>query len=536
MDDQYILRMEGITKEFPGVRALEGVHLELRKGEVLALIGENGAGKSTLMKILFGDYQPDAGRILLNGQEVHILNPNHAQALGISMVHQELNLVPDMNAAQNIALGHESMRGVVALDWPTIFKLARAAMAKVGVDVDIRVPVRKLSIAKRQVVEIAKALSWNAQILVMDEPTSSLTEGEINDLFHTMRTLRDSGVSMVFITHHIEEIFQIADRVLVLRDGKNMATEDASSIDTSRLIQMMVGRELNNLYPKEETRVEHLGRKGVLEDVSFSAFKGEILGIAGLVGAGRTELARAIFGADPIDAGKVYVEGREVHIQSPSDAIKSGLSLLTEDRKGQGLVLAMPVKHNIVLALIVLSIVISFLSPVFFTSTNLINIALQASINAIVAMGMTFVITAGGIDLSVGSIVGITGMVVADLLTRGTGMPIAAVAGLTVGLFFGCINGYLIAKFKLFPFVVTLGSMSILRGLALIYRQGRPIYGLKAKDVLQIAGYVGAIPKPVIIAVLAALLAYFIYNHTRIGEYTVAIGGNRASTSPATRP
>jgi len=359
MDEQYILKMEGITKEFPGVRALEDVHLELKKGEILALIGENGAGKSTLMKILFGVYQPDAGKIVLNGQEVRVLNPNHAQQIGISMVHQELNLVPQMNGVQNIALGHEAMRGTVALDWPAIFRMANEAMAKVGVQVAIRVPVRRLSIAKRQVVEIAKALSWDAKILVMDEPTSSLTEGEIADLFQTIRALRASGVSIIFITHHIEEIFQIADRVMVLRDGKNVATEETSQVDVPGLIQMMVGRALNNLYPKDESnpgqealRVEGLQRKGVLHDVSFSAYKGEILGLAGLVGAGRTELARAIFGADPVDAGRIYIEGKEAHIKSPQDAIQAGLSLLTEDRKGQGLVLVMPVKHNIVLAAI----------------------------------------------------------------------------------------------------------------------------------------------------------------------------------------
>lgn len=360
MDEQYILKMEGITKEFPGVRALDDVHLELSKGEVHALIGENGAGKSTLMKILFGVYPKDAGRILLRGQEVQILNPHHAQSLGISMVHQELNLVPHMNAAQNIALGHEAMRGRSGvLDWPAIHAQAKGALAKLGKEINIKVPVRKLSIAQQQLVEIAKALSWNADILVMDEPTSSLTESEIEDLFETIRALKASGVSVIFITHRIEEIFDIADRVTVLRDGKNVATRATSEVDTSGLIQMMVGRAVSNLFPKEECatgkevlRVQGLRREGVLHDISFSAYEGEILGVAGLMGAGRTELARAIFGADPVDTGEVYVQGKRVQIKSPQDAIQAGLSLLTEDRKGQGLVLMMPVKHNIVLAAI----------------------------------------------------------------------------------------------------------------------------------------------------------------------------------------
>jgi ribose transport system ATP-binding protein len=358
MKDQHILEMQNVTKDFPGVRALENVSLQLRKGEVHALVGENGAGKSTLMRILFGVHQKDSGNIMLRGEEVSILNPSHAQRLGISMVHQELNLVPQMNAAQNIALGHETTHAGAILDWPAVYGMCRENLAKLGAeDINSKVPVRKLSVAHRQLVEIAKALSWNAEIIVMDEPTSSLTESEAEELFSRIKSLRDRGVSVIFISHHIDEIFRIADRVTVLRDGKNVATREISDVDSDSLIHMMVGRAVNTLFEKEQShkggeslRVEGLERRGVLHDIHFTAYKGEILGIAGLVGSGRTELVRAIFGADPIDAGEIYIEGKRVRIKSPQDAINNGISLLTEDRKGQGMVLLMPVKDNIVLA------------------------------------------------------------------------------------------------------------------------------------------------------------------------------------------
>jgi ribose transport system ATP-binding protein len=263
-----------------------------------------------------------------------------------------------MSAAQNIALGHEPTRGITGvLNWPAIHAKASTGLAELGVAVDLKAPVRHLSIAQKQLVEIVKALSLNAQILVMDEPTSSLTEAEIAGLFKTLRALKTKGVSVIFITHHVEEIFDIADRVTVLRDGKNVATSDAHELDKARLIQMMVGRAVDSIFPKdkrprgpEALRVQGLERKGVLHGINFTAYEGEILGIAGLMGAGRTELARAIFGADAIDAGEVYIQRKRVHIRSPYDAIRNGMSLLTEDRKGQGLVLQMPVKDNIVLA------------------------------------------------------------------------------------------------------------------------------------------------------------------------------------------
>ena len=356
MTDELLLEMWKITKDFPGVRALEDVDFDLRSGEIHALLGENGAGKSTLMRILFGVYPRDSGQIFVRGQEVSIRDPHHALELGISMVHQELNLVPYMNAAQNISLGRESRYLGGILRWRSIYHDAQEQLARLGVTVNLRVPVRRLSIAQQQMVEIAKALSWKAQVLVMDEPTSSLTPHEIQQLFRLLRHLASQGVGIVFITHRLEEIFQIADRVTVLRDGRKVGSWAINDVDMVRLIQAMVGRNVGQMFPKDQSRrgeevlrIEGLERAGFLHDISFSAYRGEILGIAGLVGAGRTELARAIFGADPIDRGTVYIRGKPILIRSPQDAIHHGIGFLTEDRKMQGLVLGMSMESNLVL-------------------------------------------------------------------------------------------------------------------------------------------------------------------------------------------
>ena len=356
--EEAMLEMRGIVKVFPGVQALEGVDFNLRRGEVHALLGENGAGKSTLMRVLFGIHSMDSGEIVLRGQAVTIRDPHHALQLGITMVHQELNLVPGMNAAQNIALGHESTIGATVLKWPAIYAMAQEQLERLGIQVDLRKPVKYLSVAQQQLIEIAKALSWNAEVMVMDEPTSSLTGHEIAQLFTVLRRLTAKGVGVVFISHRLEEIYEIADRVTVLRDGQHIGTWATTEVKMPELIRAMVGRSVQNLFPKYETtpgaealRVEGLTRKGVLHDISFVAYKGEILGIAGLVGAGRTELVRAIFGADPIDAGAIYIEGQRRYIRSPQDAIRYRLGLAPEDRKQQGLVLLMSVQSNVALAL-----------------------------------------------------------------------------------------------------------------------------------------------------------------------------------------
>jgi ribose transport system ATP-binding protein len=347
--------MQHIRKTFPGVLALDDVSFELRAGEVHILLGENGAGKSTLMKILSGAYQKTAGEIRLNGQAVEIKSPKHAQELGIGIIYQELNLVPQLSAAENIFLGREPMRfGLI--DRGAMEQEASQFLNELGLAIDVRRPVRSVSIAAQQMVEVAKAISLNARILIMDEPTSALTEHEINELFARIRQLKVTGVSIVYISHRMEELFEIGDRVTVLRDGKHVGTYNIADVTKAELIRLMANRELTNQFPKvrakrgaEALRIEHLTRHGVLDDISFTLYRGEVLGIAGLLGSGRTELARAIFGADKIDSGKIYRKGELQLIHSPQQAIASGIGFLTEDRKTQGLVLTLSVKDNICL-------------------------------------------------------------------------------------------------------------------------------------------------------------------------------------------
>jgi ribose transport system ATP-binding protein len=354
-----ILEMEGITKTFPGVQALNHCQFELRSGEVHALVGENGAGKSTLMKILAGIYRKDAGRILYKGQEVDIPSPGAAQHLGISMIHQELNLMPHLTVAQNIFIGREPRRGVRwVLDEKEVNRNTRRWLEMLHLKLDPRTKVADLTVAKQQMVEIAKALTFNSEILIMDEPTAALTEAEIDELFRIIRQLRDKGVGVVYISHRLEELKQISDRVTVMRDGRYIDTVDTQAATVNQIISMMVGRTIyeaapelpENASPEVALQVRNLNRRGVLKDINFELRRGEILGFAGLMGAGRTEVARAIFGADPIDSGELIVMGKAVHVKSPRDAVKNGIGYLSEDRKRYGLTLKMDVENNIVLA------------------------------------------------------------------------------------------------------------------------------------------------------------------------------------------
>jgi len=355
MEKTPLIEMQGITKVFPGVRALDNIDFELLKGEIHALVGENGAGKSTLMKVLFGVYEPDAGKILLNGKEVKIHGPAHAQHLGISMVHQEIMLVPEMNAVQNIALGREARLGAGVLNWNAIYKDARENLERIGMEIDLRTPIKNMSVATQQMIEIAKALSRKAEVIILDEPTSTLTPHEIEGLFKILKNLARQGVGIIIITHRLEEVFDVADRVTVFRDGKNIKTWPIQEITKEAMIQAMVGRKIENIYQakpqREKTemlRVENLC-SGKVQNVSFTAYEGEILGIAGLVGAGRSELARAIFGADPIDSGKVFVRGEEKKLKTPKDAVSQGIGFLPEDRRVQGLVLSSSLESNVAL-------------------------------------------------------------------------------------------------------------------------------------------------------------------------------------------
>jgi ribose transport system ATP-binding protein len=358
-DGQILLKLEGIGKSFPGVRALHNVHMEVRRGEVHALVGENGAGKSTLMKILSGAYTRDTGEIYWEGRPIHIHHPREAQDLGIGIIYQEFNLVPQLSIAENVWIGREPFRNrtLQLLDWKEMRRRTQALLDELHLPLDPRRAVAGLGVAQQQMVEIAKALSLDAKLLIMDEPTSALTGTEISQLFMLIQRLKARGVSVVFISHHLDEVFQICDRGTVLRDGEYINTVDLRQVTKEEIIRLMVGRNLDQQYPKlparrgaEALRVEGLNREGMLYDISFTAFTGEILGIAGLVGAGRTELMRAIFGADPIQSGRITIFGKETLVNSPPVAIRAGVGLLPEDRKQQGLVLMLSVLHNMSMA------------------------------------------------------------------------------------------------------------------------------------------------------------------------------------------
>ncbi|MGW3492395.1 sugar ABC transporter ATP-binding protein [Streptomyces sp. NPDC001020] len=347
-----LLRIEGIRKTFPGVVALDSVDFDLRRGEVHVLLGENGAGKSTLIKMLSGAYRPDSGRIVVGGEEVRIHGAQDSERLGIATIYQEFNLVPDLSVAENIFLGRQPRRfGLI--DRKRMNADAAELLARVGVDVDPRTPVRELGIARLQMVEIAKALSLDARVLIMDEPTAVLTTEEVDKLFRIVRKLRDDGVGIVFITHHLEEIAALGDRVTVLRDGRSVDQVPASTPE-DELVRLMVGRSIDQQYPRERgdagaplLKVRGLTRAGTFHDIDFEVRAGEVVGLAGLVGAGRTEVVRAVFGADPYDSGTVEVQGSPLRPHDVNAAMDAGIGLVPEDRKGQGLVLDATVQENL---------------------------------------------------------------------------------------------------------------------------------------------------------------------------------------------
>ncbi|WP_244299960.1 sugar ABC transporter ATP-binding protein [Rubrobacter xylanophilus] len=351
-----VVRLRGICKEFPGVMAVDGVDLDILPGEVHVVAGENGAGKSTLMKLLSQVERPTAGEIYISGERVEFHGPGHAQRLGVAMVYQEFALAPHLSVAENLFLGREPGRGGF-VDRRAEKEEARGLLERVGLEVDPDRLVSTLTVAEQQRVEIAKALAIDAKVVIMDEPTATLAEKEIEELFGVIRDLTSQGRAVLYISHRLDEIFRIADRVTVMRDGKVVATLPVEELDEAKLVRLMVGREIGNLYPRPETqigdvllRVRGLSRGERLRDCSFEVRAGEILGFAGLVGAGRTELARAVFGADPVDAGEIELEGRRLRIRKPQDAIEAGIGYLTEDRKGEGLALQLGIDQNITLA------------------------------------------------------------------------------------------------------------------------------------------------------------------------------------------
>jgi len=355
--DREILRLEGIRKRFPGVLVLDGIRLDLRRGEVHAVCGENGAGKSTLMKIISGQYLPDEGVVHYRGAPVRFRSASEAQAAGIAIIHQELNLVPHLSVAENLYLAREPRRGPF-VDTKRLNADAARCIARIGLNVAPTTKVGVLSIAQQQMVEIAKALSHDARVLIMDEPTSSLTESETVQLFRIIEELRADGVAILYISHRLDEMAQIVDRVTVLRDGRHISTDDFADVSIDDIVARMVGRTLDDAYPSRQSTpteqvlldVRELRREGVFGPVSFTLRKGEILGFAGLMGAGRTEVARAIFGADRPDGGTIELHGRPVTIRSPREAIHHGIAYLSEDRKKEGLALPMPVAANLTLA------------------------------------------------------------------------------------------------------------------------------------------------------------------------------------------
>jgi ribose transport system ATP-binding protein len=362
---EILLEARGISKSFPGVQALDGVNISVRSGRLNALLGENGAGKSTLMNILAGVFPPDEGEILLAGRSVRFKSPREAQQAGISIIFQELNLIPHLSVAENVFLGREPLIRFGLIDYGRMHRDAKTLLAQLELDVDPRTPVARLRVGAQQIIEIAKAISFRSRVIIMDEPTSAITEQEIEVLFRLIRQLKQQGVGIIYITHKLDELRQIADDVTIFRDGRFIASEPFAELTRDRMIQLMVGRELSELFPKttapladEVLRVEGLSLRHpdradeyLVRDVSFSVRRGEVVGLFGLMGAGRTELLQSVFGLHPVTStGTVHVDGKRCELRSPEQAIAAGLALAPEDRKLDGLVLSMNVAENVSLA------------------------------------------------------------------------------------------------------------------------------------------------------------------------------------------
>lgn len=356
---QLLLEMNGIDKRFHGVHALKGVHFDLRPGEIHALVGENGAGKSTLMKVLTGIHRADSGEITYLGKPYSVKNIGESQNLGISMIHQELNMMNHLTVAQNIYIGRESMSGKTFIKDGEMIKQAEKLFEHIGIKIDPQTTLGTLTVGKQQMVEIAKAVSRDCKLLILDEPTAALTQSEIEELFKIMNDMKNRGIGMIYISHRMDEIKRISDRITVMRDGEYVGTVDTESVTKDEIINMMIGRVVYE-DPKTHSEVaddaevvlevKNLCSGRAIKNVSFTLRRGEILGLSGLMGAGRTEVARAIFGADPFDSGEIYVKGKKVDIKTPADAVRNGIGYLSEDRKRYGLMLQKPVSENTAIA------------------------------------------------------------------------------------------------------------------------------------------------------------------------------------------
>lgn len=355
---EVIMELKNVTKYFPGVVALNDMSFQVRTGEVHGLIGENGAGKSTLIKVFTGVNQPEKGEIFVDGKPIVLSNPNVAKRAGVGCIYQELNIVPDLSITDNLFINFYKKKGVL-IDYNYMHKKAAEIMGQLGQKIDPRTLCGKLGLGVQQMVEIGKSILSEARVIIMDEPTSSLSVNEVRQLMKTVGILRDKGIAIVFVSHKLEEIFEICDCITVMRDGQHISTKPVAEVTHDSLIADMVGRSLDDLFPKqvaekgeEFVRVENLNSLGVLHDVEFKAYGGQVLGFSGLVGAGRTETMRALFGADPRDSGDIYIKGKKVAINHPRDAIRNKMAFLTEDRKGEGLILDAPVRNNLFLATI----------------------------------------------------------------------------------------------------------------------------------------------------------------------------------------
>lgn len=352
-----ILEMVGISKSFPGVKALQDVHIKAYGGKVLALLGENGAGKSTLMKIVSGVYKKDEGKIIVDGDEIEIHGIKHAESLGITIIHQELSVLPNLTVAQNIFLGNEKFsKGTRKINKAWMKERSKYFLDQIGCNINPNTLVKDINLGEMQMIEIAKALTKNSSVIIMDEPTTALTDVETQKLFEVIRKLKEKGIAIIYISHRMDEIFQICDSITVLRDGKYIGSVETKDVTKDDLITMMVGRKLEEQFPYKEVekenvllKVENLSMKDKVKNVSFEIRSGEILGVSGLMGAGRTELAKTIFGDYKKDSGEIYVDGEKVNINSPKDAIKYGICYLSEDRKQEGLILNMSVAENMTL-------------------------------------------------------------------------------------------------------------------------------------------------------------------------------------------
>ncbi len=357
MDKDYVLGLKGITKRFPGVTALDNVSVDIERGTIHGLIGENGAGKSTLIKVLGGIYHPDSGVIEQDGKQCVFTSPIEARRAGVSVVHQEIKLSETLTVAENMFLGNLMLKGRQLVDWKGMRRRAQEIVEDLGMDIDVNETVESLSVAKKQVVAIMQAINNESKILIMDEPSAVLTERELDTMFRIVKDLRDKGITIIYISHRLDEVFELCDNVTVLRDGMHIDTLPVADVSKQQLVEMMVGREMGRESPKETApigdtvlEVKNLKRGNVLKDISFKVKSGEVFGISGLVGAGRTELARAILGIDSIDSGEIYVRGEKINYHSFKNAINEGMGLIPEDRKLQGIVQVMSVKKNTVLA------------------------------------------------------------------------------------------------------------------------------------------------------------------------------------------